>query len=129
VIPALQGFRPELIVIACGFDASALDPMGRMQLSAASFALMTGQLMAQAEQLCSGRLVAVHEGGYSAAYVPFCGAAVIEMMSGLHSGLIDPLGAVFDAQPGQALSAEQRLRIDNIRLAHPLFCGNGEVRG
>jgi hypothetical protein len=40
-------------------------------------------LQQQAEQHCSGRMVAVHEGGYSELYVPFCGLAVIEQMSGI----------------------------------------------
>ncbi|KGE67604.1 MULTISPECIES: class II histone deacetylase [Pseudomonas] len=121
VIQALQGFRPELIVIACGFDAAGLDPMGRMQLSSSSFRWMTEQLLAQAEQLCGGRLVAIHEGGYSASYVPFCGAAVIEALSGIQSGLVDPVGFVLDAQPGQVLNADQRQRVDAIRGEHPLF--------
>ena len=33
VVPALEAFAPELVVIACGFDAGALDPLGRMHAS------------------------------------------------------------------------------------------------
>ena len=45
VVPALEAFDPELIVIACGFDAGALDPLGRMLLPAAAFGEMTERLL------------------------------------------------------------------------------------
>ena len=45
VVPALEAFAPELVVIACGFDAGALDPLGRMLLPAAAFGAMTERLL------------------------------------------------------------------------------------
>lgn len=91
VIPALQNFDPDCIIIACGFDASAVDPLGRMLASAETFREMTRQLMEVAEEICDGRIVAAHEGGYSAAYVPFCGHAVLEEMSGSAITAPDPM--------------------------------------
>jgi acetoin utilization deacetylase AcuC-like enzyme len=93
-------------VIACGFDAGGFDPLGRMQLSAATFGEMAERLCAAAARLCGGRLVAAHEGGYSAAHVPFCGLAVIEALSGLDAGVDDPFAYV-DGQAGQKLQAHQ----------------------
>ncbi len=46
------------------------------------FRWMARTLLDAAERLCGGRLVALHEGGYSELYVPFCGLAVVEEMSG-----------------------------------------------
>jgi acetoin utilization deacetylase AcuC-like enzyme len=111
VVPALERYRPELIVIACGLDAGGFDPLGRMQLSAAAFGEMTGRMIDVASSLCGGRLVAAHEGGYSAAHVPFCGLAVVEALSGLDAGIDDPFGYV-DGQGGQELQAHQRDAID-----------------
>jgi acetoin utilization deacetylase AcuC-like enzyme len=91
VVPALERFRPELIVVACGLDANAFDPLARMLLSSESFRQMTRLLREAAEALCGGRLVLVHEGGYSEAYVPFCGHAVIEELSGRRTAVVDPL--------------------------------------
>ena len=91
VIPALQNFDPDCIIIACGFDASAVDPLGRMLASAETFREMTRQLMDVADEICDGRLIAAHEGGYSAAYVPFCGHAVLEEMSGSAITAPDPM--------------------------------------
>jgi acetoin utilization deacetylase AcuC-like enzyme len=90
VLPALARYRPELIVVACGFDASALDPLGRMMLTSADFATLARLVKQAAGELCEGRLVLCHEGGYSTTYVPFCGAAVIEELIGAEERIGDP---------------------------------------
>ena len=59
----------------------------------------------------SGRLVASHEGGYSAGHVPFCGLSVIEALSGLSAGIDDPF-AYLAAIPGQELLPHQRAAVD-----------------
>ncbi|MEM8532486.1 MAG: class II histone deacetylase [Chloroflexota bacterium] len=81
VVPVLQNYKPDLIVIASGLDANLYDPLARMQLNSESYRLMTRVMMEVAEELCSGRLVMVHEGGYSEAYVPFCGLATVEELA------------------------------------------------
>jgi len=93
VLPALQDYAPDCIIVACGFDASAVDPLGRMMLGAESFRQMTRLMMEAADDLCGGRLVLAHEGGYSEAHVPFCGHAVMEELSGTDIRVEDPLGA------------------------------------
>lgn len=90
VLPALERFQPDLIVVACGFDASAYDPLAQMLATAETFRIMTRQVMQAADTLCDGRLVLVHEGGYSEAYVPFCGHAVMEELSGSQIHVADP---------------------------------------
>jgi acetoin utilization deacetylase AcuC-like enzyme len=87
VIPKLRAFKPELIVVACGFDAASNDPLARMMCSSMTFRRMTEMLMAETQ----GKLVAAHEGGYSEIYVPFCGHAVLEQMSGSSNTISDPL--------------------------------------
>jgi acetoin utilization deacetylase AcuC-like enzyme len=101
VIPALHRFRPEAIVVACGFDAAALDPLGRMLATAETFRLMTRQMKEAAGALCDSRLILVHEGGYSETYVPFCGHAVMEELSSSKIRVADPLAeALSQRQPG-----------------------------
>lgn len=103
VLPELQRFQPDLIVVACGFDASAVDPLGRMLASAETFRALTGRVMDAAAQLCGGRLVLVHEGGYSEVHVPFCGHAVLEELSGSRTRAPDPLAETLARrQPGPA---------------------------
>lgn len=106
VLPALARFRPDVVVVACGYDAAAVDPLGRMLATAETFAEMTALLMEAAAGLCGGRLVLVHEGGYSEVYVPFCGHAVLERLSGSGIGAADPLAETFAArQPGPRFEA------------------------
>jgi acetoin utilization deacetylase AcuC-like enzyme len=64
ILPALDKFRPELIIVSAGFDAHERDPLGSLQMTADDFAWATRELMKSAERNCGGRLVAVLEGGY-----------------------------------------------------------------
>jgi acetoin utilization deacetylase AcuC-like enzyme len=91
VLPALERFHPEVIIVACGFDAAAVDPLGRMLATAETFRALTARVMDAADRLCDGRLVLVHEGGYSEVYVPFCGHAVLEQLSAAPVSAPDPL--------------------------------------
>ncbi|MFO8046451.1 MAG: class II histone deacetylase [Halomonas sp.] len=112
VLPAIEAFDAELIVVACGYDACAKDPLGKMLLNSAAFARMTTQVMALAERLCAGRLVMVHEGGYSEGYVPLCGHAVIQTLSGSDIRVPDPQNEEIAAWGYQALQPHQRELID-----------------
>jgi acetoin utilization deacetylase AcuC-like enzyme len=105
-LPAIRAFRPDVIVVACGFDASAVDPLGRMLCSADTFRRMTRAVMELAADICGGRLVLVHEGGYSEVHVPFCGHAVLEELSGSGVTAPDPLGETIALrQPSVAFDA------------------------
>jgi acetoin utilization deacetylase AcuC-like enzyme len=64
ILPALEAFAPDLLVISAGFDAHHRDPLGSLQLSEEDFAWITLQLMEAAEIHCGGRVVSVLEGGY-----------------------------------------------------------------
>jgi acetoin utilization deacetylase AcuC-like enzyme len=106
VLPALHRFAPDVIIVACGFDAAAVDPLSRMLATAETFRLMTRRVMDAAATLCDGRLVLVHEGGYSEAYGPFCGHAVLEELSGSPHTAPDPLAETLKArQPGPRFDA------------------------
>lgn len=91
VLPALTRFRPDAIIVACGYDASAVDPLGRMLAGSDTFRALTAMVMQAAGDLCGGRLLLVHEGGYSEVHVPFCGHAVLEQLSGSAITAPDPL--------------------------------------
>jgi acetoin utilization deacetylase AcuC-like enzyme len=105
-LPAIRAFAPDVLIIACGFDAAINDPLGRMLATADTFRAMARQVTDLAAEVCSGRLVLVHEGGYSETYVPFCGHAVIEVLSGSQARAPDPMADVFSQrQPGVAFDA------------------------
>lgn len=91
-LPAIRAFEPDVVIVACGFDASAFDPLSRMMASAETFREMTRDTLALAREVAGGRLVLVHEGGYSEAHVPFCGHAVLEELTASKITAPDPFG-------------------------------------
>jgi len=107
VVPALERFSPDFIIVANGLDAGALDPLGRMQMHSDGYRELTKLMMGAADRVCEGRLVVEHEGGYSSAYVPFCGLAIVEQLSGLESGVEDPMLEFIRAQGGDEVAAQE----------------------
>jgi len=107
VIPALQAFRPELIIVASGLDANVMDPLARMMCYSETYREMTRMLKRAAAELCKGKLAFCHEGGYSAVYVPWCALAVMEELSGVSTGLKDPSAERFAAWPYQEVQPHQ----------------------
>lgn len=115
VTPALRAFRPEVIVVACGFDASGVDPLSRMLAHAETFAQMTARLMTLADDICGGKVMMTHEGGYSELHVPFCGHAVLQTMSGSTIHAEDALGPRIRAQqPDAQMLTYINALIDNM---------------
>ncbi|MCA3555869.1 histone deacetylase family protein [Aestuariivirga sp.] len=64
ILPALDVFAPDLVIVSAGFDAHHRDPLGSLRLTEEDFAWATLKLMEAAEVHCDGRLVSVLEGGY-----------------------------------------------------------------
>ena len=64
ILPALDTFKPELIIVSAGFDAHVRDPLASLRMVEDDFAWVTRQIRDKAEKLCEGRLVSVLEGGY-----------------------------------------------------------------
>lgn len=108
ILPKVATFKPDLIVVACGFDASAMDPLGHMMLSSDSYRKLTARVLEAADHHCNGNVVMTHEGGYSGAYVPYCGLAVLETLSGQSTKLTDPFMEHISNYGGQSLQPHQR---------------------
>jgi acetoin utilization deacetylase AcuC-like enzyme len=64
ILPAIDGFAPELVMISAGFDAHIADPLAMLELVEADYAWVTERLVEMARQHASGRVVSVLEGGY-----------------------------------------------------------------
>jgi acetoin utilization deacetylase AcuC-like enzyme len=109
VLPALNAYKPELIIVASGLDANCLDPLARMSLHSESFRWMMAEVMTVADEHCGGKVAVVHEGGYSESYVPFCGHALIEQLAGVKTEVTDPALDFFKLQqPNSAFQKFQR---------------------
>lgn len=115
VIPQIEAFQPDIIVVACGFDAACPDPLSSMLAMADTYHQLTLKTKALAERVCDGKLVLVHEGGYSEVYVPFCGHATLEALSGSQITAPDPLEKAFTRrQPRAPFDAFLRSEIDRM---------------
>ncbi len=64
VLPALDAFAPDLILVSAGFDAHRADPLAQMELEEADFAWAGRKLRACSLRHCNGKLVSTLEGGY-----------------------------------------------------------------
>ena len=64
ILPQIQKFAPELLIISAGFDAHRRDPLASLELDASDFGWVTRKLMDAAHASAGGRIVSVLEGGY-----------------------------------------------------------------
>ncbi len=64
LLPAIEDFAPQLLLISAGFDAHRRDPLAELQLDAEDFGWLSEALVGLAERHCQGRLVSALEGGY-----------------------------------------------------------------
>src|SRR6516225_6362173 len=73
ILPALDAFRPEFVVVSAGFDAHRDDPLAQLMLDEADYTWVTERLLEIANRHAGGRLVSALEGGYD---LPALGASV-----------------------------------------------------
>jgi len=64
LLPELDAFQPQLLLVSAGFDAHWRDPLAQFQLDGGDFAWLTGELHAIAARHAAGRIVSTLEGGY-----------------------------------------------------------------
>lgn len=95
ILPIGRQYRPQLIIVSAGQDACWLDPLAQMMMTMDGYRDLATMVVNLAAEICEGRLVLLHEGGYSAPYVPYCSAATIEALTGVNAGIID----LYDTAP------------------------------
>ena len=72
ILPRIDEFKPEAIIISAGFDAHIDDPLGQINLSAEFYTWMTERIVEKAEQYSDKRIISVLEGGYNLDMLPIC---------------------------------------------------------
>ena len=75
LLPALDAFRPQLLLVSAGFDAHRSDPLAQLQLEADDYAWLTAELRSIAGRHARGRIVASLEGGYDLQALRECAVA------------------------------------------------------
>lgn len=91
--PVARRFKPELILLSAGYDAHWMDPLAQERLSVAGYAVLVQELMALADELCEGKLVATLEGGYNLEVLPHCVLTTLRTLSADPAGVSNPFGS------------------------------------
>ena len=85
ILPKIDVFQPEFIIISAGFDAHRDDPLANICLSTEFFGWMSERLLEQADHYASSRIISVLEGGYNLTALPHCIGQHLTLLSGTHS--------------------------------------------
>jgi len=84
-IPALDEFKPQLVLFSAGFDAHEEDDMAMLRFADADYGWVTGQVMALAERHAAGRAVSVLEGGYALSALGRSAVQHVKVLAGLNA--------------------------------------------
>ena len=131
IIPAIEAYRPQLIIVGAGYDANIMDPLSRTMVRVDGFRKLARMVIDCAGRT-QARLAFIQEGGYSPHYVPFCGHAVIEELAGVSTlSVEDPYHEGLKTWGGDVLLDNERACIEQMA---PILddilqrCGSNEVR-
>jgi acetoin utilization deacetylase AcuC-like enzyme len=80
ILPALDDFRPELVIVSAGFDAHRSDPLAQLMLDESDYIWVTEKLVGLARRHAQGRLVSTLEGGYDLAALGASAAAHVQAL-------------------------------------------------
>jgi len=81
VVPIINQYKPQFILVSTGFDNHYTDPVGNLSLSALSYAKIFDAILESASKFCQGKLVATLEGGYSLRFLGKLACAVTAKMA------------------------------------------------
>ena len=116
LVPVTQEFRPDIILVSCGFDAHVDDPLAAMQVTGAGFQAMAAIVRALAEASCGGRVAFVLEGGYAATSLYEGAHAVLSVLT---QATAPPLPSPVAMPPGSVLEAVVERVAQVHRGRHP----------
>jgi acetoin utilization deacetylase AcuC-like enzyme len=86
VLPAMDAFKPDLVIISAGFDAHKADPLANLELVEADYAWATQELAGIAKRHCGGRVISALEGGYDLRALAASAAVHVQQLMAAASG-------------------------------------------
>eukprot|EP01038_Epipyxis_sp_PR26KG_P013828 gene13828-18543_t len=120
VLPSLHRYQPDLILVNSGYDASFADALSGMMITSEAYRFFVTSLVDVANEICDGRIVVCHEGGFNEEYVGYCGIAVIESLCGHFTDVADPYLVDIRNCESQETQDHQRYLIDKVAFIHNL---------
>ena len=83
ILPKIDEFKPEFVILSAGFDAHVDDPLANICLSTQCYGWMSQRMMEVAERHSNARLISLLEGGYNINKLPLCVAEHLEVLAGV----------------------------------------------
>ncbi len=114
VVPAIERFQPDLMLVSAGFDAHWVDPLASMQLTLAGYDYLARECIKMAERLCDGRIVLVMEGGYDLKALAQGWCNIARALLG-DDDMSDPYGS-----PQSGINSDIQPLIEQLRQIHRL---------
>ena len=115
VMPAVERFDPDLMLISAGFDAHWSDPLANMQLTLEGYDYLARECIGMAERMCDGQIVFVMEGGYDLPALANGWVNIARALLG-QDEISDPYGEARSAADASAIQQP----IDDLRRIHGL---------
>lgn len=81
-VPALERFEPQIVLVSCGWDAHARDPLAPLNVTTDGYTRVAQLVLDAARRLCGGRVVVALEGGYDTHALAWCSSALVELLLG-----------------------------------------------
>jgi acetoin utilization deacetylase AcuC-like enzyme len=100
ILPLLDRFQPEMVLVSYGFDPHFDDPLGSLQLTSGGYGKLIKSLAAWADENCQGRISLFLEGGYDLKAAESCSLAVVAALLG------DPIQQIYDQRIGAIENGE-----------------------
>jgi acetoin utilization deacetylase AcuC-like enzyme len=89
LVPIIQQYSPEFILVSAGYDGHFSDPVGRLGLSSLSYRMAFERILSLASTVCNDRLVALLEGGYNLTYLGKLVTLTLSKMAGIPYSMVD----------------------------------------
>lgn len=113
LLPTVNRFKPDILLVSAGFDAHWRDPLASLQLSTHDFYQLAKELHRLAQEHCEGKIVFLLEGGYDPEVISYCVKAVFSVLAGI-AFEDDPIGGPRHAEPDVSELIFQAQRIHEL---------------
>ncbi len=90
ILPLLDSYHPDILLVSAGFDSHWMDPLGFLQLTAGGYGKLMTSLKSWVDEHCYGRIAVILEGGYNLESIAACSQSVVSALCG--EDFDDPLG-------------------------------------
>jgi acetoin utilization deacetylase AcuC-like enzyme len=111
VNPLAQSYRPEMILVSCGFDLYVKDRLAAMRVTPEGYALITSFLLAIAEEVCQGKIAFIMEGGYSLRGIRECGLRVLQELCGVSTSDLRRIDKIIASSPQKSSTIRKVMEV------------------